>query len=448
MKKFLSILLLLFCRTSSHAQYYITVSPNVITCEYAEGNTFQLKAFLHYYNTPNSYNITEQLVDWFTSDSTVASVDSNGLVTIHSDGKAEIRAAYDMDSVHHYENSCQLTSLPVGGTAAPLLREDLVWVGDCWFGPYHIKVDGDTIVDEVAYKKVYRRLNDIGAYPESSELPLVMSVTLSESTPVAFLREGNGRVYRLCDKDYGDFYGRDWDDPGYASAYDELYSLVLNSTDTHYEVVMYDFNQPNVVNQPNVNRRGYALHTDKKVLIDGDELRVYKEEDITPPGDDANKNDWWHYYNEHKRALLMVEGFGMLNGGWQGRDWLCPVRSELKSWDEHDYCKMGIFYVRDSKGVVLLYDDCYFWPDNRDEGGKTHYDSDPYDFSGDGEFDIDDLNAVINIMIGLRENDPEISADLSFDQTVDIEDLNLVINRLLSGVKPVKYSDLLKPSSE
>ena len=31
---------------------------------------------------------------------------------------------------------------------------------------------------------------------------------------------------------------------------------------------------------------------------------------------------------------------------------------------------------------------------------------------------------------------------------VDIEDLNLVINRLLSGVKPVKYSDLLKPSSE
>ena len=31
---------------------------------------------------------------------------------------------------------------------------------------------------------------------------------------------------------------------------------------------------------------------------------------------------------------------------------------------------------------------------------------------------------------------------------VDIEDLNLVINRMVSGVQPVKYSDLLKPMCE
>ena len=438
---YLMTTVMLWCSQAFSA--YLTISPRVVSCEDGAGKTYQLKAFLNQTYIVTDVTESEDVV-WSTSDSTVATVDSKGLVTIHANGSATIHVTTDKYNLQDFgvnnRDNCLVTSLPVGGTAAPLLREDLVWVGNCQLGPYHIQVAGDTIAGGISYKKVYRRLNDINAYPEMSDLPRIISATLSESTPVACLREDNGRVYRLCDKGPDGFYRSDWDDPD-NNAYGNLYTHLLNATDIRYEVVMYDFNLPNVYNWDTSH---YGLQAGESIMIAGENLRVYKNDDVQPPGVDCSEDDWWNYYDDHKWTLLMVEGFGMLNGGWQGRDWLCPVRTVYRS--NHGISELGIFYVRDSKGNVLLYDD--YWLNSDEEGGLAFCGSDPYDFSGDGEFDIADVNAVINIMIGLRENDPEISADLSFDQMVDIEDLNLIINRMLSDVEPVKYSDLLKPSSE
>ena len=51
------------------------------------------------------------------------------------------------------------------------------------------------------------------------------------------------------------------------------------------------------------------------------------------------------------------------------------------------------------------------------------------DLNGDGIVDIDDLNAVINIMVGKGEINP--LADVNGDGTVDIDDLNIVINIMI-----------------
>ena len=80
--------------------------------------------------------------------------------------------------------------------------------------------------------------------------------------------------------------------------------------------------------------------------------------------------------------------------------------------------------------------------------GCARYLNDPYDFDDDNNFDIADVNAMINIMLDKREDFYDKSADITFDQKVDIEDMNLVINRLLSGVKPVKRTELLQSEAE
>ena len=51
------------------------------------------------------------------------------------------------------------------------------------------------------------------------------------------------------------------------------------------------------------------------------------------------------------------------------------------------------------------------------------------DVNGSGVVDIDDINAVINIM--LHKADPTAGADVNSDGSVDIDDLNIIINVML-----------------
>ncbi len=449
MKQFFFILTTLIWVLPAHSatDYEIFLSPNAVTFEEGAGKTFQLKASL-YESGPNYTKTTdvtesEDMV-WSSSDPSVATVDNKGLVTIHTNGTATIQITTDKYPIHDSGNGqdkCHVTSLSMDGAAMPMLREDLVWVGKCHFGPYRIQVDGDTVVNGTTYKKVYRRLNS-GEYPPVHDTQRMFNVTLSESTPVACIREANGRVYRLCEKmTYNaDGYNSDWDDPGHPD-YSERYHFILNATDTHYEVVMYDFNNPNIYNW---NKKAYDLHSGENVTIAGDELRVFRNDDVTL-GEYDGTDEWWDRYDVYNEAILMVEGLGILRGGKHGRDWLCPCREQYERAKRPEW-HLGIDYVRNSKGVVLAYDD-YLCADFDDEYNPV-FAGDPYDFSGDRNFDIEDLNAMINIMIGKQEDDANKTADLTFDSAVDIEDLNLVINRMVSGVQPVKYSDLLKPSSE
>ena len=51
------------------------------------------------------------------------------------------------------------------------------------------------------------------------------------------------------------------------------------------------------------------------------------------------------------------------------------------------------------------------------------------DLNGDGQVDISDVNAVINMMLGKSPQTPE--GDLTGDVNVDISDVNAVINLML-----------------
>ncbi len=72
----------------------------------------------------------------------------------------------------------------------------------------------------------------------------------------------------------------------------------------------------------------------------------------------------------------------------------------------------------------------------------AHYPPHPHgvlgDVTGDGQVDISDVNAVINIMLGKLSSTP--AADVTGDGQVDIADVNAVINLMLGkGVRVVSF---------
>ena len=56
------------------------------------------------------------------------------------------------------------------------------------------------------------------------------------------------------------------------------------------------------------------------------------------------------------------------------------------------------------------------------------------DITNDGVVDIDDLNAVINVMLGKAEQ--SAAADANGDGAIDIDDVNIIINIMLGKDKP------------
>lgn len=310
-----------------------------------------------------------------------------------------------------------------------LLREDLVWVGTDGYGLYYLCVQGDSVVDGVTYKKIYRH----GLYSFSYSTPIEPYTTLNpycrRDRPVGCLREENGRVFRLCTR--GGYFSSDLD--VYSLKFTDNYPIVVNETATHYEVMIYDFNSPNVYN-------GSYFTPCPDVEIGGEKLRVYAEKDQS--GFSFN---------------IMVEGYGMIarhQGKKSGGDLIAPFRRKGSARDGADIW-FGVYYVRDLKGNVLLFDDHFhdrvvgINPIYYEEDYDWIIPSDPYDINNDGTFDIGDINLLINVILGKQSSVTlHTLADLNFDQSVDIEDLNMYIHRMLSGVKAVTVSSLVTPEAE
>lgn len=422
MKKIVLFLFALLLSVPAYAYYYVTLSQNSITCEDGVGNTYQLKAYLHDGSDVSDVTESEDM-QWSSSDSTVATVDRKGLVTIHADGEAIIQMTTDKYTLeftdYYHNNKCRVASLPVGGTAVPMLREDLVWVSgakDAQGGPerYCIKVQGDSVVNGVTYKKVFRMLASSN-YPDGWYQP---GFFVDKTIPAALMREANGRIYRLYKHGGPEDNERILDN----------FKYFLHLTDSTTEIVQYDFLCPDIYLLNGHQEFQLSKYRRDDVVIDGTKRLVYRE--------DLYDGDEW--FEPH----LLIEGLGMLYGDLQGSDMLSPCRSGVKGYQP----QLGTYYVRSAEGAVLFYDDFYFDYDN--EFNAVNNGGDPYDFDRDGGFDIADVNRVINIMTKRQDDDRFKTADLTFDGAVDIEDLNLMINRLVSGVKPVKYSELLTPKAE
>ena len=309
----------------------------------------------------------------------------------------------------------------------PMLREDLVWVGNYydgnWNDIYCIKVKGDTVVNGVTYKKCYRLRQDGYYWRYDPDFPYQ---NINDSfryfdpyVPASCMREENGKVYRLCEKGREFIYCFRPE-----SEFHNYTSEWLNETDTHYELLVYDFDNPNIYifNSHETDLASYG-----SVEAEGKQRRLYMNNSL----------------GGHR---VFIEGYGALGGGVHGSDMLEPCRT---NWPTKDYFQFEPIYVRNDKGEVLYYEDFEddddwdeFYTDANGNYYPLHY-RDAYDFNDDGSFDVGDLNKTINIMLGLAEdNIIARSPDLTFDQKVDIEDLNLIINRMLSDVEPIKYSDL------
>ena len=419
MKKILLFLFALLLSLPAYS-YYVTLSQNSITCEDGVGNTYQLKAYLH--NGSDVTDVTESDdMQWSSSDPSVATIDRKGLVTIHADGEAIIQMTtdkYTLEFTDLYHNMCRVTSLPVGGTALPMLREDLVWVSGADRMHYCITVEGDSVVNGFTYKKVFRRTPKGVSYhyllPEGCYLT---GYYIDSVRPAALMREANGRVYRLRGEGGADLYDLVVENLKYR----------LTRMEDMVEYVQYDFNNPDVYSSFGYRCIDSSYRMDD-VVIEGTSRKVYGETNLLD-----NENSFWH------KNLLMIEGLGMLNGASHGLDMLSPCRQKLAGHQP----LLSTYYVRNNKGVVLLYYDNFYTYDSRHGLEIIENGGDPYDFDRDGSFDIADVNRVINIMTDLQEDDWDKTADLTFDGAVDIEDLNLMINRLVSGVKPIKYSDIV-----
>ena len=118
MKQILPLLFSLLLSLPAYADYLLTLSTSDITCEDGVGRTYQLRAFLNNLNASEKTEVTDSPdMTWTTSDSTVATVDRTGLVTIHADGEAIIGMTTDKYQLHNngVDAICRVTSLPVGG---------------------------------------------------------------------------------------------------------------------------------------------------------------------------------------------------------------------------------------------------------------------------------------------------------------------------------------------
>ena len=417
MKQILPLLFSLLLNLPAYSYYYVTLSQNTITCEDGMGNTYQLKAYLH--NGRDVSDVTEsEDMQWSSSDPSVATV-VNGLVTIHADGEAIIQMTtdkYTLEFTDLYHNMCRVTSLPVGGTAVPMLREDLVWVSGAEEVRYCITVEGDSVVNGITYKKVFRKFpKGVSYHNILPEGEYISGFYIDSLKPAAFMREANGRVYRLCAE-------------GGADQVDKVVGNLkyrLSRSGGNDEYVQYDFNNPDVYfiwgDRISQNQRN-------DVVIEGTRRRIFAE-------DYPESGDVWN------NSLMLIEGLGMLNGRTMGSDMLSPCRSSGRHL-------LSTYYVRDRHGIVLLYYDNFYSYYYEPTWLVVENGGDPYDFDRDGSFDIADVNRVINITLNQQVDDWDKTADLTFDGAVDIEDLNLMINRLVSGVKPIKYSDLLKTKTE
>ena len=305
----------------------------------------------------------------------------------------------------------------------PMLREDLVWVGftDHVGEPnllFHIVAKGDTVIEGTIYKKMFR----VNHFPWPPAHLLHTSALLSDSIPAALLREENGKVYRLFNsiEDPTNLYNGcyDWDG-GDTTTPSDNYLAISNLTGTHYEAVIYDFDEPDVY-----ARQKRPFERIKDVTIEHTARRVYDN-----------------------GAKTLIEGVGALffkdDTSCAGVDVLCPGRES----DQRTGFGCGMSYVANTKGEILLYEDRYVdGYCSEEEGIDIEYAYHPYNLNHDGVFDIEDLNETINHVLNLPTTPFDKfrhTADVNFDGTIDIEDIGMMVNQLLYHSRTIRMSDVV-----
>ena len=149
------------------------------------------------------------------------------------------------------------------------------------------------------------------------------------------------------------------------------------------------------------------------MLYKFDEDEYFKFEGCIPFLD---QNSEVYYYNGYGTGCgVFVEGVGfdsdiygdLLTPFYQGAFCDCVFRSEV-----------GLHHIEDADGNIIYY-------------GKA-YTADNGDTNCDGFVDVEDVNAVINIILNKKtQSDYSGNADITEDGIIDVEDVNAIINIIL-----------------
>ena len=270
----------------------------------------------------------------------------------------------------------------------PLVREGRTWVYKYTYdyddNPYAffytLKFEGDTVINKQLYKKCFREAIDAMKidtfFEQHAERYDYSSFFHSDSEPVAFVREDNGKVYaifnhhRLC--------------IGWQEVLDHLGLLNYNNETGEFEVsqseaMIYNFDQI----EQKYEKSG--------IILDG-----------------VTCNEYWKMIYGNHRLVQFTESVGRVNGG----DLIIP------NWIVYtgDYDTSSLCYVMDEANRII-----YVNPD---------YTEIKYDVNGDGKVDVADVNIVINGI--LNETYDLNAADVTGDEKIDIADVNAIIDAMLT----------------
>ncbi|MBP3738694.1 MAG: hypothetical protein J6I72_06555 [Muribaculaceae bacterium] len=197
---------------------------------------------------------------------------------------------------------------------------------------YTIEVKGDTIIDGIGYKKVYRHSADLWNSDWFYDVP-----DCSGIQPVACLREEGRTVY-----------ARTLNDPTHEIG--EWFNQLKSETSQGHEVILYDFQES--------------------------EEGLFKRYGTVQIGAETKDT----YYSA-EIGVVIAEGLGVIE---PGGELVMIDYVECRTGYPNDFVRLH--HVEDADGNIIYKGEAYTEPARGD-------------LNGDGRVDVEDVNALINIIL-------------------------------------------------
>jgi len=137
---------------------------------------------------------------------------------------------------------------------------------------------------------------------------------------------------------------------------------------------------------------------------------------------------------------VAVEGWGILNGVEGSVATSFQAGQELRFSYEGDIASNQLIQDKSKlKAVALLIDQVTGRIVNAAQATVTEASAVANDVNGDGEVNVGDIMAIINIMAGTSGEMDKDAADVNGDNKVDVGDIMAIINIMAAGSQPVDY---------
>ena len=273
----------------------------------------------------------------------------------------------------------------------PLVREGAKFYYYEWWGEYFyegqddknvrlkcFEIMGDTVINDISYKKMYLTCNDMNLTWKRKRMALDQdyeeydfSRKWNQKDPILFVREENKKVYARANKREENKDVNYW-------------------WNGYQEEVIYDFE--------NVERDFAFSDT---AMIEGEECKVYH-----------NVNSWL--------GLYLIEGIGYVDGYVNSGCYDLLGGYDLSNSEDTFIC---MSHVENAAGEVVYEGSLY----------QKYNVKQPMlgDTNDDDRIDVEDVNESINMVLRGDRIPFMRRVDMNGDGKVDVEDVNALINIIL-----------------